>query len=537
MNMLTRIVIFIPMRRNSKYCIISAITFSLLTLSLWADGNEPAVMSSINIKSSTVINIVSLGAKGDGVTLNTKSIQSAIDAVAGSGGGTVIIPEGRFLAGCITLKPGVTLNLEVNAVLLGSTDPFNYVIDGKLLHFINAVGADNIGITGKGTIDGQGRSLALTIDSMFHAGAWDDPGYNYRRHRPERRPKLLNFSGCEHVIIEGVTVKNSASWVLNFDRCAYLTIDKVTVESDDYWNNDGMDIGDCRNVRITNCYVNSADDGICLKSHHKDFFNDSIYIANCTVRSSASAIKFGTASFGGFKNVKIENIYIFDTFRSAIALESVDGGVLENIEISDITANNTGNAIFIKLGHRNTDGKIGTLKNISIKNVMVQVPFGAPDLKYEIRGPELAFFHNVFPASITGLPGHYVENVILENIRIIYPGRANKGYAYLPVHRLEDVPESESEYPEFHMFGELPSWGFYVRHVKGLTMRNFDLKVLEHDFRPAFVFDDVKDLNMVLIRISDTNKNPKIILRDVPGSNIQNIIIPESTDNVIKAVK
>jgi polygalacturonase len=190
--------------------------------------------------------------------------------------------------------------------------------------------------------------------------------------------------------------------VLNFDRCINLTIHKVTVDSDDYWNNDGIDIGDCRNVRITDCYINSADDGICLKSHHAGSFNDSIYIANCTVRSSASAIKFGTASLGGFKNVKIENIYIFDSFRSAIALESVDGGILENIEISDITANNTGNAIFIKLGHRNTDGKIGTLKNVKIKDVVVQVPFGAPDLKYEIRGPELPFFHNTFPASITG---------------------------------------------------------------------------------------------------------------------------------------
>lgn len=460
-------------------------------------------------------NILSFGAVADGKTLNTTAIQAAIDKAGENGGGTVIIPDGQFLTGCLMLKSGVTLNLQQNAILLGSTNPFDYVAEDQLLHFINAQNAVNIGITGLGTIDGRGRLLALTIDSLFFAGKWEDPGYNYRRHRPERRPKLLHFTQCKNVVLEGFTARRSASWVLDFDRCVNMTIHKVTVDSDDYWNNDGIDIGDCRNVRITDCYINSADDGICLKSHHADSSNDSIYIANCTVRSSASGIKFGTASHGGFKNVKIENIYIFDTFRSAIALESVDGGILENIEISDITANNTGNAIFIKLGHRNIDGKVGTLKNVKIKNVVVQVPFGAPDLKYEIRGPELPFFHNTFPASITGLPDHFVENVSLENIRIIYPGRANNGYAHLPLHRLNDVPENESQYPEFSMFGELPAWGFYVRHVKGLSMKNISLKVEELDYRPAFVFDDVNNLEMKQIKVEDEKKGKPVIFRNV----------------------
>ena len=460
-------------------------------------------------------NILGFGAIGDGITLNTKNIQAAIDKASQNGGGRVIVPAGKFLSGCLVIKDDVELHLEKDAVILGSTSPFDYLSGDNLLHFINAENADNIGITGLGTIDGRGRLLALTIDSLFFAGKWEDPGYNYRRHRPERRPKLLHFTQCKNVVLEGFTARRSASWVLDFDRCVNLTIHKVTVDSDDYWNNDGIDIGDCRNVRITDCYINSADDGICLKSHHPDSFNDSIYVANCTVRSSASAIKFGTASHGGFKNVKIENIYIFDTFRSAIAIESVDGGILENIEINDITANNTGNAIFIKLGHRNVDGKVGTLKNVKISNVVVQIPFGAPDLKYEIRGPELPFFHNTFPASISGLPDHDVENVSLENIRIIYPGRANNGYAHLPLHRLQDVPENESQYPEFSMFGELPSWGFYVRHVKGLSMKNISLKVEEYDFRPAFVFDDVRDLEMKQIKVEDKNRKQQVVFRDV----------------------
>jgi len=498
-----------------KFKNILFIVLILLVTSVCAKNNKTDQPSEISKEGKSELNIVSYGAVGDGKTLNTETIQKAIDEISSKGGGTILFPKGRFLTGSFSLKTGVTLHLDFNAVIIGSIDPFEYIVDNIFMQFINASNASNIGITGEGTIDGRGRKLALVIDSMYHAGSWDDPGYNHRRHRPGKRPKLLHFTQSEHILIEGITAKNSASWVLDFDRCNHLTINKVTVDSDDYWNNDGMDIGDCRNVKITNCYVNAADDGICLKSHHAGYLNDSIYIANCTVRSSASAIKFGTASVGGFRNVKIENIYIFDTFRSAIALESVDGGILENIEISDITANNTGNAIFIKLGHRNSEGKVGTLKNVSIKNVLVQVPFGAPDLNYEIRGPELPFFHNTFPASITGLPGHYVENVSLENIRVIYPGRANNGYANLPVHRLKDVPENESGYPEFSMFGELPSWGFYVRQVKGLSMKNINLKVLEYDFRPAFVFDDVKDLFLNRIKIEDEKKSESVIIRNV----------------------
>ena len=171
-------------------------------------------------------------------------------------------------------------------------------------------------------------------------------------------------------------------------------------------------------------------------------------------------IKFGTASRGGFKNVKIENIEVYDTFRSAIAIESVDGGILENVEVINISAVNTGNAIFIRLGHRNKEGEVGRLKNVHISNVTVQVPFDRPDKDYDLRGPAEPFFHNPFPASVVGIPGQYVQNVTLENIEITFPGRGNKGLAYLPLNRLHDVPELAENYPEFSMFGELPAWAF-----------------------------------------------------------------------------
>jgi hypothetical protein len=464
-----------------------------------------------------VYNIVSYGAKGDGVFDNTRAIQSAIDDAHRNNGGRVIVPPGVYLIGSIVLKSRVELHLEKGATLLGSTNRFDYTGFNRWLALILADGQTDIAITGRGTIDGQGRELALNTDALYHAGKIDDPNYSHRRHRPNeaQRPQIIEFVNCQRIRISGITIKNASCWVQTYSLCQDLSIDRIWVESDAFWNNDGMDIEDCQNVRITNCDVNAADDGICLKSESKDACNENIYIANCRVRSSASAVKLGTASYGGFRNVKIRNISVYDTYRSAIALESVDGGILEDIDIAGIFARNTGNAIFIRLGHRNVGGRVGTAKNICIKNVKAHVPFERPDAAYDLRGPALPFFHNPMPASITGIPGYLVENVTLEDIEISYPGRANKGMAYIPLCRLSAVPENESEYPEFTMFEELPAWGFYVRHVAGLEMRNICLRLADSDFRPAFVFDDVIDLEVDKVDLPVYLDQAQFVVKDV----------------------
>lgn len=450
--------------------------------------------------------ILDFGASPDQTSLNTEAIQSAIDKASKIGGGKVVIPKGRFLTGSIVLKSNVDLFLEDGAVLLGSTNPGDYFKmdfpgrpdspkkdDNSQMALILAHKANNISILGKGEIDGQGLQLALNIDSLHHAGIAVDPKYNDRRHRPNEtmRPKLLRFSQCKNVLIRDLKMGGAACWGLSFELCQNLTVDGITVINRSYWNNDGMDITDSRNVKIVNCDVNSADDGICLKSYYPDHANDSIYIANCTIRSSASAIKFGSASFGGFKNVTIKDIKVFDTFRSVIALESVDGAIIDNINISNIEAKNTANAIFIRLGHRSGE-KPGRVSNVSIRDMKVQVPFGRPDIEYDLRGPEVDFFHNPFPSSIVGLKEYPVENVTLENIKISYPGRATRSMAYVPLSRLDAVPEKVKDYPEFSMFGELPAYGLFVRHASSITMKNVRFTLDEQDFRPAFVFDDVK---------------------------------------------
>jgi polygalacturonase len=451
--------------------------------------------------------VTTFGAVSDGKTLNTKAIQKAIDLANKNKGGRVVFSKGKFLSGSIILKSGVELFFEEGAILLGSTNPDDYPKYEGVRALILAHSSKKNSISGKGIIDGQGRELALTADSLHHTGVKIDPNYNYRRLRPsDGRAKLVSFVKCDGIKMTNITLTNSSGWVQCFEQSSNILVDAIKVISRAYWNNDGIDIDGCENVRITNCDVNAADDGICLKSDSPGLKNNNIYIANCTVRSSASAVKFGTGSYGSFKNVTIENIQVFDTFRSAIAIESVDGAEIENIKISNITAVNTGNAILIRLGHRNGD-KPGYIKNVSIKNVKAQIPFGRPDINYDLRGPEVDYFHNPFPTSIAGIPGHSIENVVLEDIEITYPGRASKGMAYLPLSRLKDVNENIKGYPEFTMFGELPSWGFYVRHVNGLEMNNIKLMLEEEDFRPAFVFDDVNGLIMKNINVPSDKAN------------------------------
>ena len=461
------------------------------------------------------LNIIDFGAIPDGISLNTVSIQSTIDAVYENGGGRVVVPAGRFLSGSIVLKSGVELHLKTDAVLLGSVDPSHYIKLNRWKALVMADGQNNIAITGDGIIDGQGRRLALNVDSLFYAGKLDSTDYNFVEMRPKERmrPQIIEFVSCENIVVKGVTLQNASSWVQTYEFCNNLIIDSLRVVSDAYWNNDGIDISDCTNVRITNCYINTADDGICLKSPARNLFCDNIYIGNCIVRSSASAIKLGTRSRGGFKNVTIENIKVYDTFRSAIAIESVDGGTLENVLVQNIEAVNTGNAIFIRLGKRAHEFD-GVLRDVTLRNIKVEIAFERPDYAYEIRGPELPFFHNTFPASITGIPGHAVENITLENIEIIYPGRGNNGLAYAPLSRLDDVPERVGDYPEFSMFGELPAWGFYIRHVDGLTLKNIKLSITAPDYRPAIVFDDVVNLNCKSINIEGDNKHNDIILHN-----------------------
>ena len=459
------------------------------------------LLLSLGTPTGPTLDITSLGAKGDGLTMNTPFIQQAIDSVAATGGGVVLIPKGRFVTAILHLRSGVELHLADSAVLEGSTHRTDYGKE-RASALLIADGQHDISITGKGIIDGRGREVVADVFRMLKEGTLQDPEWQHenpwhqKRPTESNRPGLIDFKHCDGVKITAITLKDAAAWVQTYTECTHLTLEDMRVESTAYFNNDGIDVVDCQDVRIAGCHVNAADDGICLKSSNAESRCDKVVVENCVVRSSASAVKFGTASRGGFKNVSIRNITVYDTYRSAIALESVDGGTLEDVQVQGITARNTGNAIFIRLGHRRQNVPPGIIRHITIKDVTVEVPADKPDKGYETEGPGVLYPHNVFPSSITGIPGHPVEDVTLENINIIYRGKDDPAAGRYGLDSLDQVPENEKDYPEFSMFGELPAWGFYVRHAKNIHFNHVRLSRKDPSFRPATIFDDVQGFTL-----------------------------------------
>lgn len=457
--------------------------------------------------------ISEFGAVADAKTLNTQAIQQAIDKCTAQGGGVVLIPKGTFLTGTIVLKTGVNLHFTEGGILLGSSKRADYE-KNDWYALILAKGQKNISITGKGTIDGQGKDLAADVERMRQAGLIK----NVKPHnRPDEnyRPQIIEMTDCENVRIEGVTIKNAACWVQTYHNCTHLKIHKIRVESTAYWNNDGIDIVDCRHVKITDCYINSADDGICLKSHDAKLYCEDIEIARCTVRSSASAFKLGTMSYGGFKKIRVKNLYVYDTYRSAIALECVDGGFIEDVKIKNIIAKNTGNALFIRIGHRMQGSPIGRVNNISIKNLKADIPKEKPDKGYKMEGPRADSASNLLPSSIVGLPNNPIKNIFLKNIDITFGGGSSKDTAYMPLESMSKVPEHPKEYPEFSMFGELPAWAFYLRHTEGVHFKKVKLRLKESDYRPAIVADDALFLTLKKMKISEGGGEPKVYFQNV----------------------
>lgn len=470
--------------------------------------------------------ILKYGAIADGETNNAPYIQKAIDEASEKGGGKVIVPPGVFVSGAVFLKDNVELHLQKGALLLGSTSRLHYGED-EAHALISAEKKNNISITGKGVINGRGNEVVKDLYKLLRAGRLNDEKWNVKRPTEKSRPELIAFSQCTNIRLTGIVLKNSAAWVLTFRNSDSIRVDSLNIESSVYWNNDGVDVVNCKEVHISNCIVNCADDGICLKSEGPiEGFCEDVLVENCILRTSANGFKMGTGSHGGFRKITVRNLEIYDTYRSAVAIECVDGGFLEDIDVRDIRARHTGNAFVIRLGHRNKEGDAGSLKNVYIGNLYAEIPAGKPDIGYPIEGPRKKYPHNVFPSSVTGIPGYAVENVVLENIEMLYEGGGKREIAFFDWKKLDEVPEKESKYPEFSMFGELPVWGLYVRHVKGLEMRNINISKKQYDYRPVCAFDDVVGLKIDGLKVSGNDVSPIIIYKDIQSLEQNNIELP-----------
>ena len=443
--------------------------------------------------------VASFGIKSDGIVLNTRSIQYAIDFINANGGGRLVFHVGRFLTGTIYLKSNVTLQLEEGAVLLGSLNPFDYE-KNSWTALVFAIDQHDIGITGKGMIDGQGKTVAQSFFDLVEKGYIKDP-LKYGRIEVDKRPMNIYMKGCRNVVIKDIILRNSASWNQTYDQCKNLMIDHIYVDNKEFWNEDGVDIVDCDSASVTNSYIDAADDGICLKSHDPKFFCNNIYIYNNTVRTSANGIKFGTVSRGGFKNINIINNKVFDTYRSAIALEAVDGGFVENVKVDSLQVYNTGNVIFLRVGERWGE-KTSRMNNVSISNVYAEVPENKPDAGYQYEGPVEDMPRNISPAIIiTGLPNKKITGVTLKNIEIKHPGGGNPLFAKVALTALDSVPEIPAQYPDFSMFKELPAWAVYIRHATAVTFSNITLTADKKDYRIPVVLDDVHRANFSSFRV------------------------------------
>lgn len=457
-------------------------------------------------------NASSFGAKNDGVTLNTAIIQGAINYITDHGGGRLVFDSGVYITGSIYIKSNVTLHLKAGAELRSSGNPFDFVKDeyAGWTSMIFAIKQHDIGIMGKGTINGMGFITANRVVTYIHRGLINDP-LRYDRPEVPNRPVNIYIRECKNVKITGVTLRDPASWNQIYAQCENVYIDGIYVDSKAYWNNDGIDILNCDGVVIKNSYIDAADDVLCFKSFDPSGICQNVTVDSCVVRSSANAIKFGTSSRGGFRNFKITNIKIFDTYRSVVAIEAVDGGTVENILIDGIKAYNVGNVIFLRVGDRHTDDRVPSFSNVTIKNVYAEVAASKPDSGYNYEGPVEDLPRNISPSSIVGLPQWRIKNVKLSNIEIVYPGGGNLNYAKVGTSKkeLDSILEMPYAYPDFSQFEELPAWGFYVRHADNIVFDHIQLKAKESDYRPAFVFDDAKNMKLEDIDISEPKAKGK----------------------------
>ena len=539
--------------------LLKAVPFLLLACLLYTPGRATssgalaAAAVAQQADADGVYNVRAFGAKGDGKTLDSPAVNKAIDAAHAAGGGTVRFPAGTYRSFSIRLKSNVSLHLDPGSVIFaadprdgdGKYDPpepnqWEAFQDFGHTHWHNSLiwgeGVENVSILGPGLIWGKGlvRSGGESRTKEQNERLRDfktDPkaapfGYPNPRDAVESGwgNKSISLKLSRNVIIRDVTILHGGHFAILATGVDNLTIDNVKIDT----NRDGIDIDACRQVRISNCTVNSPfDDGICPKSSFALGFaraTENVTITNCQVSgydegtlldgtykrayrregggefSPTGRIKFGTESNGGFKNITISNC-VFDYSRG-LALETVDGGLLEDVTISNVTMRDVSNSpIFLRLGARLRGPKektqVGELRRVEISNFVV---YNA-DPKYA--------------SIISGVPGHDIEDVRLSNIRIYYRGGGTLAQAAL------DPPEKESDYPEPSMFGELPAYGFFVRHVRGLEMSDVQFSFIAEDQRPAFVLNDVRGADFRHVKARLAPGAQTFVLKNVEDFSLQ----------------
>jgi hypothetical protein len=485
------------------------------------------------VPSSRLFDVRQFGAAGNGSALDTAAINKAIDACHAAGGGVAYMPPGTYHSGTVVLKSNVTLYLEAGATLLGSKNLADYVLhsgppvkgDANQKHLVFARGAENVGLAGPGRIDGQGSAFWVPSGRVVPPpeDSWRDVAtYDWK---PLDRPSpLIEFSGCRYLRIEDVRIENASGWTLRPINCDHVWIRGITIKNPVIGpNTDGIDPTGCQNLTISDCFIDTGDDAICLKSENpygqEVRVSKNIVITNCVLTCCCNGLKFGTATRGGFENVTFTNSVIVNEdvdpkarVISGIALEMVDGGWLEGVVISNVRMQRVRTPIFIRRGNRRArpDGTPGTLRGVMIENVHAT---GA-----------------ILTNSITGIPGFDVEDVTLSGIRIDSQEAGKEEWVSRP------VPEQERSYPEARMFGRLPSYGLYCRHVSGLRMRDIEFGAAAGESRPVLICDDVKNLEVDGLRSAPVeSKQPVVKLINTKRAFLSRCVAPKGTKSFLAA--
>ena len=433
------------------------------------------------------------------------AVQAAVDKAGAAGGGRVYVPKGDYPIAFLQLRDNVTLELAEGARLFAETNvlvsraEFARREHNQNQALVVTKKAKNVGIVGKGVIDGLGQYSTPFVN--------DRPG----------RWKLVIFQDTDGIRLEGVSLVNSCSWTCYFQRCRNVTARGVTIDGHANYNNDGFDI-EAQNVLLENCTIDCEDDSICGKIHDPDFVCGNVEVRDCRLSSNCNFIKLGTASLGLFRNWYVHDIRMSHaraapladlcwitrgiipgvtnaiSGMSAVALEAVDGGQIENIRVQNVDiGSDVHSPIFLRVGARKgEDGKQWYFRNVTIEN---------------LRGRSCSWI----ASSITGVPSRRLGgNVVLKDIDLVLRGGIRDCDWRKP------VPECEKNYPESNAFGTvMPAYGFYLRHADGVRFENVRLRTDGPEPRPAIVQDDTTDVAFEGCDFQPGGNDPSAVARRI----------------------